>query len=314
MTGNENKSVALSLCIPTNGIIDWVNPVLESIYRQGVIEEKFEVIVTDNGNDDDFYVMMQNWCQKHSNILYRRTKAQGFLNQIACFREANGEFIKFVNHRMTLLPGALQHILDFVVDNHETRPICYFLNNNLHLPINSTYKDFDGFVRALSYYSSWSGGLGVWREDFLNLPDNQAYNILFPHITILFQTYEKRKYMIDNTFLMKSLPEKHPKGRYNLFHAFAVEYPGIIVDLLRRGEITLVTVLQLKKELLVFLASLYIDYRILGRKCSYDLEGMEESINVYYSRWQLWRKVIFLFIKKVGMKIYYTFARKLFDS
>ena len=44
----------LSLCIPTNGISEWVFPVLDSIYNQKVDDSLFEVIVTDNGNNEQF--------------------------------------------------------------------------------------------------------------------------------------------------------------------------------------------------------------------------------------------------------------------
>ena len=46
----ENEKLVLSLCLPTNGISEWVFPVLESIYSQNVDESKYEVIVTDNGS------------------------------------------------------------------------------------------------------------------------------------------------------------------------------------------------------------------------------------------------------------------------
>ena len=34
----------ISLCIPTNGVIEWIFPVLDSIYVQGVEENLFEVV------------------------------------------------------------------------------------------------------------------------------------------------------------------------------------------------------------------------------------------------------------------------------
>ena len=43
----------LSLCMPTNGISEWVFPSLDSIYNSSVDESLFEVIVTDNGNNVD---------------------------------------------------------------------------------------------------------------------------------------------------------------------------------------------------------------------------------------------------------------------
>ena len=48
----------VSLCLPTNGIIEWVFPVLDSIYRQNVDDSLFEVIVTDNGDNEQFRLKM----------------------------------------------------------------------------------------------------------------------------------------------------------------------------------------------------------------------------------------------------------------
>lgn len=278
-----STSPLLSLCIPTNGVLDWVAPVLHSIYDQDGDEAKFEVVVTDNGDSKEFQTFMQNQVLLHKNLHYRKTDAQGFLNQIECFRDAQGTFIKFVNHRMMLKKGVLADLLDFVANNQVEKPIAYFLNGSLPLPEENNYRSFDEFVGALSYYSSWSGGLGIWRDDFLNLPKDISYNSLFPHTTILFQQYKNRTYYLNNRVIMESLPENHPKGRYNLFFAFAVEYPSIICDLYRNHLIRVDTFLKVKRELLTFLAALYLDYFIFRRKCSYDLNGMKESIRVYYS-------------------------------
>ena len=305
MPEKDNYQVPLSLCIPTNGVVDWVEPVLKSIYTQDVAEDVFEVVVTDNGDNADFYDMMQSWCAEHNNIRYRKTTAQGFFNQIECFRDADGEYIKFVNHRMMLQEGALQHLLEFITANHKNKPICYFLNGCLSLPEISQYDDFDDFVRALSYYSSWSAGLGVWKTDFTSFARNHIYNKLFPHTDMLLHNYTKRCYIIDNYILMKSLPENHPKGKYNLFYAFAVEYPGIINDLYRKGDISVQTLLHVKKYLLNFLADLYIDYCILHKSCSYELSGVWENVDVYFCRDKFLLKIILRFTKRAIKKIFF---------
>lgn len=293
----------LSLCIPTNGVLDWVSPVLKSIYDQDADEHKFEVVVTDNGNNIEFQQFMQKYAEKHFNLRYRKTRAQGFLNQIECFREARGVFLKFVNHRMMLKPGVIEELLHFIQENQDTKPIVYFLNGSLPLPDFSMYKNFDTFVGALSYYSSWSGGLGIWKYDFERINKNQHYNALFPHTTILFQSYENRSYCIDNRIMMMPLPENHPKGSYNLFFAFAVEYPSIICELYRSGRIEIGTFLKIKRELLSFLASLYLDYFILHRKCSYDLSGVKDSIGVYYSRGHLFWAVCHTLFFRIANKL-----------
>lgn len=51
----------LSLYIPTNGIVEWVIAALDSICGENINNEKFEVIVTDNGNDMTFEALMSDY-------------------------------------------------------------------------------------------------------------------------------------------------------------------------------------------------------------------------------------------------------------
>ena len=70
----------LSLAIQTNGIIEWVFHVLDSISRQSVDENLFEVIVTDNGDNDLFYNKMLEYKKKHRNLIYQRNESKLFMN------------------------------------------------------------------------------------------------------------------------------------------------------------------------------------------------------------------------------------------
>ncbi|MBQ9168031.1 MAG: hypothetical protein IJX67_06450 [Oscillospiraceae bacterium] len=275
----------ISLCIPTNGVVEWMFPVLDSIYAQGVDEELFEVVVTDNGSNEDFYSRMTAYRDAHSNIVYAKTNAMPFLNEIEAYKRASGAFIKFLNHRTMLIPGALPIFIDFVEQNREQKPVVYFSNGMLNMPQKvSRYDSFDSYVANLSYWSSWSTGMGFWKEDFDSIPEDTVFNELFPHTTVLFHVRDRSSYILDNRVLLEELPTGTiPKGRYDLFYAFAVEYPGIICDLLRSGSITTQTFLKVKDENLDFVAQLYFDYVLRKNPCSYDLSSYERSIQVYYS-------------------------------
>ncbi len=276
----------ISLCIPTNGVVEWVLPVLNSIFEQGVSEELFEVVVTDNGTNEEFYHLMMAYRDKHTNILYEKTTALPFLNEIESYKRASGEFIKFLNHRTQLLPGALKEFLSFVQENLQEKPVVYFANGMLEMSREvRSYSSFDEYVRNLSYWSSWSTGMGFWNKDFEKIPEDTVFNELFPHTTILFRERDRAHYIIDNRELLYEMPSGNiPKGRYDLFHAFAVEYPGILCDLLRDGSISSQTFLQVKEDNLKFIAQLYNQYVIRKNPCSYDLSGFDRAIQVFYSK------------------------------
>ena len=98
----------VSLCIPTNGIVKWVLPVIESIYKQNVEDDLFEIVITDNGTNSELKQHLKKYLEIHDNLIYKKTEDYQFLNQISCFKAASGELIKFINHRMVLKNNFLE--------------------------------------------------------------------------------------------------------------------------------------------------------------------------------------------------------------
>lgn len=280
----------VSLCIPTNGVIQWVFPVLDSIYAQGVDPKLYEVVVMDNGQNGEFKQLMREYAAGRENLVYRETDAYEFMSEIETYKAASGKFIKFINHRTKLLPGTLMTFIQFVLENEATKPVIYFGNNGIPTLPQAVVKldSFDGFVKELSYVSSWSTGMAFWKSSFESIPDLTKANELFPHTLILFSDRTNREYIIDNRFLLDEIPVgKIPKGRYNLFNAFAVEYPSIILDLYLSKDISKETFLSVKKDNLGFVRKLWFDYIFRKSPCSYDLSGYKESVSCFYSLFQV---------------------------
>lgn len=305
------KQPLISLCIPTNGVSEWMFPVLDSIYSQKVDNELFEVVVTDNGNNAEFKARFDEYQKNHGNLFYFRSSGYEFLSEPDSYKNAKGLFIKFINHRTKLVPGALEYFINWINENKEEKPFLYFTNGVLGKGKTFEFNSFDCFVRGLSYWSSWSTGMAFWKEDFDSIPKNTEYNLLFPHTTILFSQKNKKKYIIDDKILLDEIPQGNiPKGRYNLFNAFGVEYMGIICDLLRSGYIRLETFNFVKEANKKFLSTLYLDYIILKRKCSYDLSSYKESLRVFYSKNEVKNTAKFMFIER-AIKFPFRFLRKI---
>ena len=297
----------VSLCIPTNGVIEWVFPVLDSIFDQKCDDSLFEVVVTDNGKNEEFKKNIKTYTLKHPNIVYAETSALPFLNEIESYKRASGELIKFVNHRTLLVEGTLQKIINFTKNNKEEKPIIYFSNGVIETLKNNVteYDNFNDFVKNLSYWSSWSTGMTIWKTDFEKLPkDVESFNELFPHTTVLFNQRNRKKYVIDNTVIFDEMPQgKKAKGNYDLFGAFGIEYPGIICDLLRDGSISNNTYRFVTQNNLEFIVQLYIAYCIRKEYCSYDLTGLQRMYDVFYSKKDFKLKIIKYSIKQFWRKI-----------
>lgn len=273
----------LTLCIPTNGIIEWVIPVLESIYEQKKVteyENEFQVVVTDNGTNNQFKDLMNSYEKKYDNFVYKRTKAEGFLNQIECFKMAEGKLIKFVNHRMRLVEGAIDYLIRYSTV-HDSSTVVYFLNGWINKKNNVTKCDnFNTFVGELSYYSSWSGGLAFWYDDIQKISDIKLYNTLFPHTDVLFMKRHAEHYEIINDKILDDVAvDETKKGHYNLFKAFSVEYPLIIQGLVKDGDISETTYNKIITDMVPFISNLYAMYVMHRRPCSYDLSRCDEYIS-----------------------------------
>ena len=280
------EQIKVSLCIPTNGIVKWVRPVLDSIYASRCRESEYEVIVTDNGNDPEFQSMMEQYAARYQNLIYKKTDAVQFLNQIEAFKLARGNMIKFINHRYALKEGALQYLIDFSEKYTDKCPGIYFLNQaEKRKETQAVYENFDAYVGALSYWSSWSAGTTIWKKDLEELDFTQTFNKMFPHTDVIFSARKKGMYIIDNTALLTDLePNASQKGKYDLFDTFAVEYVKIIERLYKDGDITLETFEKVKKENLDLVMSFYVSFVMIKRPCSYDLSNFSDSIVVYYKK------------------------------
>lgn len=273
----------ISLCLPTNGIIEWVFPVLDSIYRQNVDDSLFEVIVTDNGDSDEFRNMMEAYAKNKNNLIYKRTNSYMFYNQLEALKLGSGEYLKLINHRGVFYDGALSKMISIVQSYQHEKPVIFFSNGAIKE--NYELDSFDAFVKHLGIYASWTTGVGVWKSDYDKLPKNIKIDKISPHSCILFSERQKDKYLINNICFSKEIDNSHiKKGKYDLFKAFGVEELSITQNLYIDGDISADTLKSVKKGYKQFLQSCYCDFVIRKQPCSYNLSGFDDAMGIYFNK------------------------------
>ena len=277
--------IFLSLCLPTNGISEWVFPVLKQIYNQNVDEDFFEVIVTDNGSNAEFEKKMIDYVKEKKNLKYKKTDVYMFQNQIEALKLASGEYLKFLNHRSLMEQGSLMWIINLVKETMSDRPVIYLSNGALPYKTRQEYADFDGFVRGLRECASWTTGVGIWRKDFEKIPDDKEYSKISPHSDVLFAERKKEKYIIDNTVWSHEIDDSHiNKGKYDLYKAFGVEEISITLQLFLDGDISAKTLKYIIRQYENCVASFYLEFSILHKPCSYILTGFNDSMGVFLNK------------------------------
>lgn len=302
MDNNITTIPVISLCLPTNGIMEWVFPVLESIYSQNISHSLFEVVVTDNGANDEFQYRMEQYAQEHDNLIYQKTTAVMFHNQLEALKLARGQYLKFINHRAALVDGALGKMISLIEGNTDEKPVIFMANGVLKN--SGIYSSLDGFVSGLGRFASWTTGVGIWKEDYDNLPSDIKVDPISPHSCILYAVRKDRKFLIDNTVFCEEVDKDHSKkGTYDLFKAFAVEELAITQNLYIAGDITADTLKAVKKDYGKFVSGLYLEYCIQKHPCSYKLDGFNDAMGIYFEKRQIITNAYLLSIKKRLQKI-----------
>lgn len=283
----DNQPI-LSLCIPTNGAVQWVLPVLDSIYNQNYDQNKFEVVITDNGKDSQLIRYFKDY--DYPNLRYIPTNDEGFLNLVSSLKEGQGLFCKMINHRSVLEPGTIEEMIELVERYKDSQPIIYFSDGNVKGEEVIECKDLDKFISNLSYWASWSAGIGFWRKDIEHIGSVEL-DMMFPNASLLLNLRKESKYVIWNK-KYEQMGDDAGKGGYDLFDTFAVHFLDIIKGLLVNARISQQTFNVVKNDLFVFLTALYKNEVILPTKHTFILKDIKNSMKVYYGISGYWRMVV----------------------
>ena len=283
----DNQPI-LSLCIPTNGAVQWILPVLDSIYNQKYDLNKFEVVITDNGKDSQLASYLKNY--DYPNLRYIPSSDEGFLNLVTSLKEGKGMFCKMINHRSVLEQGFIEEMIGLVNRYKDSQPIIYCSDGNVKGEEIIECKNIDQFIANLSYWASWSGGIGFWEKDIEKI-DSVKLDTMFPNASLLLNLRKESQYVIWNK-KYEQMGDDAGKGGYDLFDTFAVHFLDIIKGLLVDGRICQQTFNVVKNDLFGFLTVLYKNEAILPTKHTFILKDIKNSMQVYYGTSGYYRMVV----------------------
>lgn len=302
----------LSICIPTNGVARWVVPTLQNIYGLGSDESTFEVVVADNGGEESDLAEAVKQFEIHSNFRYIPTSVKGFYNIVENFSLAKGDYMIKLNHRCILHKGMIEYIIEQAEKYFTQKPLIFFSNGNLGLGKNKEYSSFDSFMYDLSYWSSMSEGLFFWKEDVNPIP-NIKFAPMSPNVSLFFNSRSKSNFVVVDKLICHD-QEATDKYGYDIFDTFAVLYLDLVNQQREDGFISKKTFIKIKHDILSFLGICYLSIRYLGEYKNYSLEGMQESLSIYYSEKEYDRLLIrtkyIEYPKAICRKVLYKLLRR----
>lgn len=279
----------ISICIPANGRIEYVRNTLNSIYSEKNLlecnENDFEVIISDNDPNMSLEILLKEF--RYSNFKYFYTPCEGFMNSYFALTYAKGEFLKLHNSQEIFKKESLLSIINFIKLYRISKPCIFFTSGFLNIGGLVDYERFDDFMSDLSYWSSWSNGFGMWKEDFNSIKENIEMNNLFPHTSLFLTQFSKKTFVINDRPLFRTQFVKK-RGGHNKFQAFSIEYPSLIQNSFDKNQISFKTKNKIFKDILYnYLPLLYFNVKIAKRE-TFTAADFKKNIKVYFPKGSYW--------------------------
>lgn len=107
----------LSIILPIYNVEKYVEVCLKSIFRQGIEDDKFEVIIVNDGTEDRSMEVIDNIISSHSNITVINQQNQGLpMARNNGLSIAKGEYILFVDSDDMLIDNSLKPLLNYAIE------------------------------------------------------------------------------------------------------------------------------------------------------------------------------------------------------
>lgn len=119
---------ALSIIVPVYNVEQYIRPCIESLYRQGLDEADFEVILVNDGTQDDSFGQIKVFFDHHHNIVRIDQENQGLSGaRNTGMKHASGDYILFVDSDDLLVEGSVASLLKIAMDSSADLVVADFL-------------------------------------------------------------------------------------------------------------------------------------------------------------------------------------------
>ena len=250
-------TILLSICIPTFNRSSVLRETLDSITSQDVFTEtgEVELIVSDNASTDDTPLVVAEFAQRFPGrvVFHRQPVNVWTANFHQALSLGRGQYLKLHNDTLLVREGALGPLLDVIRQLVISRPVMFMTNGNRLKAGNNLLEHcntLDEFIQQASFFSTWMGGFGLWREDlalakgFLN-----DTNHLVQTEIVCKQISEGRPAVVffGNYYLSK----QDFRGTYNWAEVFGKNYLAVLKKHVTEGQLSVATFEQAKQEVLL---------------------------------------------------------------
>jgi abequosyltransferase len=248
-------NIILSICIPTYNRAKFLEDTLNTIVRQKRFIETsdVEIVISDNCSTDNTEEVCLKFVAKYGNkVRYLRSPENIWMRNIQrVLSLAKGKYLKLNNDTLSHEENSLDLMVRAINENSVNHRMIYFSNGSLRNITKRQCPDLNVFVKTTSYFSTWIGSFGIWREDLdkisnfnsileYNLINNVLYDLVIHKGTVI----------VDNTKIFNSVRPTF-KGDYNIYEVFVTNYLAILGKYKATKQVSWLTFFIEKSKLLM---------------------------------------------------------------
>ena len=124
----ENKELKLSVIVPVYNVEQYIRPCIESIFKQGLDDSEFEVILVNDGTEDNSLKVISDIIAGHENIKVLEQDNQGpSVARNYGIRNAVGKYVLFIDADDLLIENSVPELLLIAINEDADLVVCDYL-------------------------------------------------------------------------------------------------------------------------------------------------------------------------------------------
>jgi len=305
----------LSICIPTYNRATYLEDTINSIVTQKRFQETndVEIVISDNCSGDNTREVAQKFTAVFDDKIryYKNAENIKDANYEKVLSYGIGIFLKLNNDTLPHQEGSLDYLIAQINYNSTKKPILFFTNGFIaEIQYYKYCTNLDSFVSQVSYFVTWIGAFGIWKEDFSNLKNFNRYSHLsLVQVDVMFRLIKlKNSVVIDNKILFNGVTPARKNG-YDFLTVFLDNYFFILNEQYLEGELRKKTFdIEKKRVLLKYICYYLVKIKVLNHQYQFDVGNANSKILHHYKKYPL--LLSFFYLKYIMYYLYFIIKMK----
>lgn len=171
----------LSIIVPVYNVENYIRPCFESIFKQGLCDDEYEVIIVNDGSTDNSMEMIEDIISQHNNVTIINQENQSLsVARNNGIQKAKGEYIYMPDSDDVLIENSLFSLLALALESKVDLLVADFLKMSNNEIINHKHTQQDNIT------FTEKTGEQLFIED------------INPHHCYVWRTLYKREFLLNN--------------------------------------------------------------------------------------------------------------------